>query len=119
MKNGYVHPYHSEHSPIYMSNTYYAQNLFRAVGPEQVSPHYESHSRSRRGIIMLFFYFGTINTISRLGGWEHNDWLRGMIWHHEFLIALYVGYTEIKHFTFFLGPKFSMFYSHYSNYEFQ
>ena len=41
-----------------------------------------------------------------------------MIWHHEFLIAYYVGYTEIKHFTWFPGPKFSIFYNTYSAYEY-
>jgi len=118
MKTGFVHPYHSDGSPLYMSNMYFMKTLFHAVGPEQVSPHYESLSRSRRGLIFMFAYIGSINTISRFGGWEHNDWLRAMIWHHEFLIALYVGWIEIRHFTFMLGPKFSVFYNTYSNYEY-
>jgi hypothetical protein len=42
-----------------------------------------------------------------------------MIWHHEFLIALYLGYIEVRHFTYFIGPKFSVFYNVYSNYEYQ
>ena len=118
MKTGYVHPYHSDGSPIYMSNMYYMKTLFQAVGPEQVSPHYETLSRSRRGLILFGLYIGSINTISRFGGWEHNDWLRAMIWHHEFLIALYLGYIEIRHFTYFVGPKFSVFYNVYSGYEY-
>ena len=118
MKVGYVHPYHCDGSPIYMSNMYYLKNLFKAVGPEQVSPHYESLSRSRRGLLFFGAYIASINTISRFGGWEHNDWLRAMIWHHEFLLAYYIGYIEIKHFTFFPGPKFSMFYNTYSAYEY-
>ena len=56
MKVGYVHPYHTDGSPIYMSNMYYLKNLFRAVGPEQVSPHYETLSRSRRGLIFFGAY---------------------------------------------------------------
>jgi hypothetical protein len=28
MKAGYVHPYHSDGSPIYMSNMYYLKHLF-------------------------------------------------------------------------------------------
>lgn len=119
MKVGYVHPYHSDGSPIYLSNAYFMRQLFQAVGPEQVSPHYESLSRSRRGLLFMFLYIGSINTISRFGGWEHNDWLRAMIWHHEFLIAFYVGFIETRHFSFFLGPKFSVFYNVYSKYEFQ
>jgi hypothetical protein len=95
------------------------RTLFEAVGPEQVSPHYESLSRSRRGLIFLFAYIGSITTISRLGGWSHNEWLRGMIWHHEFLLAWYIGYIETRHFTFLLGPKFSIFYNVYSRYETQ
>ena len=118
MKVGYVHPYHSDGSPLYMSNMYYMKTLFQAVGPEQVSPHYETLTRSRRGLIFMALYIGSINTISRFGGWEHNDWLRAMIWHHEFLIALYVGWIEIRHFTFMIGPKFSVFYNTYSNYEY-
>jgi hypothetical protein len=118
MKTGYVHPYHTDGSPIYMSNMYYMKNLFQAVGPEQVSPHYETLTRSRRGLIFFALYIGSINTISRFGGWEHNDWLRAMIWHHEFLIALYLGYIEIRHFTYFVGPKFSVFYNVYSGYEY-
>ncbi len=119
LTTGYVHPYHSAGAPIYMSNHYFMKTVFRAVGPEQVSPHYETLSRSRRGLIFFALYIGSINTISRFGGWEHNDWLRGMIWHHEFLIAFYLGYIEIRHFTYFMGPKFSIFYNVYSSYEIQ
>lgn len=118
MKVGYVHPYHTEGSPMYMSNMYYLKNLFQAVGPEQVSPHYESFSRSRRGLLFAGLYVASINTISRFGGWEHNDWLRAMIWHHEFLLVYYIGYTEIKFFTAWPGPKFSAFYNTYSAYEY-
>lgn len=101
------------------SHFHYMKTLFEAVGPEQVSPHYESLSRSRRGILFIFFYIGAINSVSRLGGWSNNEWIRGMIWHHEFLIAFYVGYAEIRHFTYFLGPKFTVFYNVYSRYETQ
>lgn len=63
-------------------------------------------------------YIGSIVSISRLGGWEHNTWLRAMIWHHEYLIALYLGYTELRHFTYLIGPKFTIFYNIYTNYEY-
>jgi hypothetical protein len=42
-----------------------------------------------------------------------------MIWHHEFLIAFFIGYTELRHFTYLIGPKFSVFYSVYASYEFE
>ena len=119
MKVGYVHPYHSEGSPIYLSGTYYMQSVFAAVGPEQVSPHYESLSRSRRGLIFSGLYISSIMTISRLGGWDHNSWLRAMLFHHEFLLALYLSNAEMRHFTFVLGPKFSIFYNSYSRYEYK
>lgn len=119
MKVGYVHPYHTDGSPIYMSSMYYMKNLFRAVGPEQVSPHYESLTRSRRGLIFFGLYIGSINSISRFGGWEHNDWLRAMIWHHEFLIAYYIGLIELRHYTMVVGPKFSVFYNTYTDYEYK
>lgn len=93
------------------------RTLFEAVGPEQVSPHYETLSRSRRGVLFFFAYIGAITSVSRFGGWSHNEWLRGMIWHHEYLIAFYLGYIELRHFTYFLGPKFSIFYNVYTRYE--
>jgi hypothetical protein len=93
------------------------KTLFEAIGPEQVSPHYESLSRSRRGVIFMMLYIGSIATISRLGGWSHNEWIRGLIWHHEYMIAFYVGYAETKHFSYFMGPKFTVFYNVYSRYE--
>lgn len=119
MKQGYVHPYHSEKYPLVFSYYGYLKTLFEAVGPEQVSPHYESLSRSRRGLLFVFFYIGTINTVSRLGGWSHNEWIRAMIWHHEYLIAFYLGFIETRHFTYFLGPKFTTFYNVYTRYETQ
>lgn len=65
----------------------------------------------------MFFYIGSIATFSRIGGWSHNEWLRGMVFHHEFLITWYVGFMESRHFTFLLGPKFTIFYNVYSRYE--
>jgi hypothetical protein len=118
MKVGYVHPYHTEGSPIFFSNLYFMRTLLNAVGPEQVSPHYETLSRSRRGLIFFGLYIGSIVSISRMGGWEHNAWLRAMIWHHEYLISLYLGYVELRHFTYLVGPKFTVFYNVYSNYQY-
>lgn len=119
MQKGYTHPYHSKEFPLVMSSLNYMKTLFEAVGPEQVSPHYETLLRSRRGVLFFFLYITTINTVSRFGGWAHNEWLRGMIWHHEYLISLFLGYVEIRHFTYFLGPKFSVFYQVYTQYELQ
>jgi hypothetical protein len=34
MKQGYVHPYHSEKYPIMFSHFHYMKTLFEAVGPE-------------------------------------------------------------------------------------
>lgn len=118
LKKGYTHPYHSKEHPLSFNSTLHGWKLLSdLVGPEQVSPHYESLSRSRRGLIFLFAYFGTITSISRLGGWDHNEWIRGLIFHHEYLIALYVGYAELRHFTWLPGPKFSIFYDVFSKYE--
>lgn len=57
MGKGYQHPYHTEETPLFMSYYTYMKLLFSAVGPEQVSPHYESWSRSRRGILLYALYF--------------------------------------------------------------
>lgn len=65
----------------------------------------------------MFAYIGTITTIARMGGWNHNEWIRGLVFHHEYLIALYVGFIEIRHFSFLPGPKFTIFYDVFSNYE--
>lgn len=116
---GYTHPYHTEQNPLVWTHYSYLKTLFDAVGPEQVSPHYESLSRSRRGLIFSFAYIGSIVSIAKFGGWSHNEWMRGMIWHHEFLMALYIGFIEVRHFTFLVGPKFTIFYNVYSRYETQ
>ncbi len=118
MKKGYTHPYHSKDHPILFTSV--AQNwevLSNLVGPEQVSPHYESLSRSRRGLIFSFLYIGAITNIARLGGWDNNEWIRGLVFHAEYLMGLYIGYTEIRHFAYLPGPKFSIFYDVYSRYE--
>ena len=47
----YVHPYHSAKFPVYWSTRTLFSNLSEAVGPEPVSPHYESFVRSRRAPI--------------------------------------------------------------------
>jgi hypothetical protein len=119
MKVGYVHPYHTTTNPIVFSNLHYYKILADAVGPEQVSPHYESLSRSRRGLLFVLAYTGMIVNVSKMGGWNNNEWIRGMLLHQEFIIALYLGFVEIRHFMFFLGPKFSIWYDTYSEYETQ
>ena len=119
MREGYKHPYHTNEHPISFSYYYYMKTLFDAVGPEQVSPHYESLSKSRRGLIFLFLYIGSITSLSRMGAWHHNEWIRGLVFHHEYMIAFYLGISEIRHFTFVIGPKFTNFYNVYSRYETQ
>ena len=109
MKSGYQHPYHTAQNPISFNYYSYMKTLFEAVGPEQVSPHYESLSRSRRGLIFLFLYVGSITSLSRMGSW----------FHHEYIIAFYLGFTEMRHFTFLIGPKFTNFYNAYTRYETQ
>ena len=42
-----------------------------------------------------------------------------MVWHHEALIAYYIGVVELRHHTFIVGPKFSIFYDNYTAYEMQ
>jgi len=117
MKVGYVHPYHTDDTPLIFTYENYLNKLYEAMGPEQVSPHYESLTRSRRGLLFFFLYIGSIRTIAALGGWDHNEWLRNLIFQHEFLITLGVGYAEMRHHTFLPGPKFSVFYNVYSQYE--
>jgi hypothetical protein len=76
LKKGYVHPYHTGRNPL---NSTSILNWFKvlgsASGPEQVSPHYETLSKSRRGLIFMFLYFTTIESISSMGGPHHNEWL--------------------------------------------
>jgi len=73
MGKGYTHPYHSADAPIFMSSYAHMRMLFDAVGPEQVSPHYETLTRSRRGLILMFIYFEVVGGISALGGYKWND----------------------------------------------
>ena len=54
-----------------------------------------------------------------MGGWSHNEWIRGMIFHHEYILAFYLGIAEVRHFTMVIGPKFTNFYNVYTRYETQ
>jgi hypothetical protein len=118
MSKGYTHPFHTADSPLYLSSYDKMKLLFEAVGPEQVSPHYESLTRSRRGVLFLYMYTATIIGISRLGGWEFNEWLKAMIFHHEYLIGIVACSLETRHFAFTPGPKFTVFYNTYIRYEY-
>jgi hypothetical protein len=82
MGKGYTHPYHTEDAPLYMSTYHQMKMLFEAVGPEQVSPHYESLSRSRRGVIFFCLYLEIVGAISALGGYKFNDQLSAMMFNH-------------------------------------
>ena len=118
LKKGYEHPYHSKHHPLlFTSPGKFWSLISRAAGPEQVSPHYETLSRSRRAVIFLFFYIGTISSVAGLGGLEQNEWLKNLVFHHKFLITFFIGYIEIKHFHWMPGPKFSIFYDAFTRYE--
>ena len=117
MRQGYVHPYHTTANPLIYGNMEYMKLLYDAVGPEQVSPHYESLSKSRKGLIFLFGYVASITSISKLGGWSHNEWIRGMIFHHEFILCFYLAMIDTRHFTYVVGPKFSNWYNTYTQYE--
>lgn len=110
VSKGYVHPYHTNDAPLYYSHYKFMRMLFDAVGPEQVSPHYETLSRSRRGVFFIWGYTSVIVNISALGGWWANDWIREMIFHQEFLISLTLANTETRHFAWLPGPKFTIFY---------
>lgn len=119
MKIGYVHPYHTDGSPLNFTSTHFVKTLFSAVGPEQVSAHYETISRSRRGLIFCTVYLGTLSAVARMGGYEHNNWMRSLILHQEYMLALYLSQIELRHFTYVAGPKFNIFYNVYSRYEYQ
>jgi hypothetical protein len=54
-----------------------------------------------------------------MGGWSHNEWIRGLVFHQEYLLAIYLGFIETRHFTYFPGPKFTVFYNVYTRYEVQ
>lgn len=98
---------------------HYWKLLFNAVGPEQVSPHYESLSRSRRGIIFLYAYTSTIVVISQLGGNSiPNDWLSAMIFNHEFLISFIICNSETRSWAWSPGAKFTIFYNTFIRYEY-
>lgn len=51
----YVHPYHSERFPVFWSSLNFSNSLHEAVGPEPVSPHFESYTMSRRAPICKIF----------------------------------------------------------------
>jgi len=41
-RKAWTHPYNNEHSKIHLSVSYQSEMWYEFVGPEQVSPHYES-----------------------------------------------------------------------------
>lgn len=95
----------------------YLQSLYEAVGPEQVSPHYESLSRSRRLVILYFAWLSATVMSQQTGGWEFNDEIRAAIFTCEFWCTLLIGYIEFRNFAYFFGPKFSVFYDTFAQYE--
>lgn len=119
LKKGYEHPYNSKDYPLLFTDVHKMSLLWNSlIGPEQVSPHYESLSRSRRIILFVGAYLTSIYGISALGGWEYNEWFRQMLLQHEFIIAFFLGYVEIRHFAFLPGPKFTPFYQTFARYEY-
>lgn len=118
IKSGYVHPYHTAKNPIgFTSIRRFWDNLADLAGPEQVSPHYESLSRSRRIVLVMGAYFATIEMLSLLGG--YNDWVRALVFEQKHLFFYMVGMAEIRHFAFLPGPKFTIFYNTFISYELQ
>jgi len=81
MKQGYVHPYHTKINPLVMGSREYYSFLNDLVGPEQVSPHYESVSRSRRGVLFFLLYISTIQGLTQYTGFVNSDWGNEMIFH--------------------------------------
>lgn len=118
MGKGYTHPYHSAEAPLFMSSYAQMRMLFEAVGPEQVSAHYETLTRSRRGLIIICLYFEIFGGISALGGYRWNDQLDAMMFYHKFLIGLFCCGIETRHFFWTPGPKFTIFYNTYIRYEY-
>lgn len=100
-----------------LSYKQYLQTLYEAVGPEQVSPHYESLSRSRRLVILYFAWLSATVMSQQTGGWEFNDEIRAAIFTCEFWCTLLIGYIEFRNFAYFFGPKFSVFYDTFAQYE--
>jgi len=60
-------------------------------------------------------YFGALQIFSTLGGW--NEWTEALVFNQKHLFYYMVGMAEIRHFAFLPGPKFTIFYNTYINYE--
>lgn len=67
-RKAYSHPYHNQHSEINLSPARASEIFFEFVGPEQVSPHYESFLASRKWaigfwttLVGLSFVAGTVD----------------------------------------------------------
>ena len=112
-----MHPFHTKINPLVFTEADYYRFLNDYVGPEQVSPHYESLSRSRRGALFFWMYISTLVTLTKYGGWLNSDWAREMVFKQEFIICWFFCWVETRHFYMFFGPKFSVFYNVYTNYE--
>ncbi|KAL4504177.1 hypothetical protein ABPG72_021015 [Tetrahymena utriculariae] len=61
MAKAYEHPYNSEHHPLNFSAVKIAETFHDFIGPEQVSPHYESFAMSRKFLLTFWGGFFVLN----------------------------------------------------------
>lgn len=71
-KKAYVHPFNNEHYEVNMNPTKASELFFEFVGPEQVSPHYESFLASRKWALG---FWGTSLTLAYVGSTVDFHWV--------------------------------------------
>jgi hypothetical protein len=71
-KKAYVHPFDNEHYTVNMNPAKASEIFFEFVGPEQVSPHYESFLASRKWAIG---FWATSITLAYVGSSVDFHWV--------------------------------------------
>lgn len=94
----YSHEFHSHEKPIFISPIRLEEYMEDLIGPEQVSPHYENFSLSRRISLLGIGGLAALSYISRV-----ND----LDWVARSMIAPWLGYFMVLYF-FFEGRRYML-----------
>lgn len=92
-RTGYTHPFHSYEKPLAMSHARNQGFYFDFIGPEQVSPHYESFAASRRVLLTTLFGYCSLTFLAKYNdlAWAIRSTLPAFIFYYLFWYALWEG----------------------------
>jgi hypothetical protein len=68
-----------------------------------VISHKQTHTHIYYFSLDLGIYSLVVFLFSSLGGWANDEWVRNMVFEQQFLFAVFMVVTEIRHHTFVFG----------------